>query len=118
MSVLGTTEPHWASAMLGTGYEQFHSPTGINGLAKVNGDRVDILALDARDPGSGQFRTFMDQCKQEFETICIWEVWSPVLRSVLPRYGFSPFSEVDKDTGEALKGFRYVSPHPTTKRWR
>ena len=109
MRVLGQTESHWASAMLGTGYEQFHSPTGINGLAKVNGDRVDILALDARDPGTGQFRIFMDQCKREFETIYIWEVWNPTLRHVLARYGFLPVTEKDLDTEEELKGYRYVS---------
>lgn len=71
----------------------------------MEGDRIDILALDARDPGTGQFRTFMDQCKREYETICIWEAWNVVLREVLLRYGFRFCSEVQK--GESLKGYRY-----------
>lgn len=94
--------------MLGTGYEQFHSPTGMNGLAKVDGDRLDILALDASAPGTGQLRAFIDQCKREFETICIWEIWNPLLEEILRRYGFRAFKRaVDKDTDEEMDGYRY-----------
>ncbi len=107
MSVLGTMKPDWIGALLGTSYQRFSSPTGMNGLAKVSKDRIDILAVDAMIPGTGQFRTFIDQCKQEFETVCIWEVWNPWLHEVLQRYGFRAVEEKDPDTGEELKGYRY-----------
>ncbi len=107
MSVLGATAPDPFGQILGTGYDRFKSPTGMNGLAKVSANRIDILALDATIPGTGQLRNFIDQCKREYETVCIWEVWNPWLHEVLRRYGFRALREADPDTGEELDGYRY-----------
>jgi hypothetical protein len=76
-------------------------------LAKENGNRLDLLAFNALIPGLGQFRRFIQRCKREYETICIWEVWNSWLPEVLQRYGFRAYSEMDRDTGEPLEGYRY-----------
>ena len=107
MSILGVLRPDPFSALLGTGFERFESPTGLHGLARTSGKRLDLLAVNATKPGSGQFRAFIAQAKREFETICVWEVWNPLLDLVLPRYGFRYYEEADARTGEPLAGYRY-----------
>ena len=108
MGVLGITKPDLVSELLGTGFRRFYSSTGINGLAKMIGeDRLDILAVDATNPGTGQFRVFIEQAKKEFATIYLWEVWNPILAETLQRYGFQACTQVDKDTGEILNGYRH-----------
>lgn len=109
MNVLGETYPDPLSQLLGTNLFRFRSPTGLNGLAKIVGeDRLDLVAVDALIPGTGQFRTFINRAKEEFSTLCIWEVWNPVLEEVLPRYGFHPHKDTDADTGEKLEGYRWM----------
>lgn len=102
-STLGAIYLDLTSVLLGTGYDRFSSPTGIQGLAKQDGSRLDLLAIDASDPGKGQFREFMRQAKSEFEQIFIWEVWNPLLKEILVRYGFRP--AVGFFEGEMLTGF-------------
>lgn len=106
-TILGELTLDPVSQVLGTGYLRFQSPTGIDGLAKVKENRLDLLAFNALVPGVGQFRRFIGRCKREYETICIWEVWNPWLHEVLQRYGFRAYSEVDRDTDERLEGYRY-----------
>lgn len=99
MSVLGVTSPYWASELLGTDYDLFESPTGIRGLAKENGDRLDILAVDTTEEGKGQFRNFIIQCKKEYQEIYVWEVWNLIVEQALERYGFEYVKEfqIDKE---------------------
>lgn len=108
-SVLGKVSPDMAGMMLQTGYNRFSSPVGIDGLAKVNGDRLDILAVHAATPGFGQFREFMKLCKKQFNTICIWEIWNPSLEAALLRYGFTPQTEIT-GWGETVHGLRWDKP--------
>ena len=107
--VLGELTPDPISVLLGTGFVRFASPTGMNGLAKVHGERLDILALDATAPGTGQLRAFIDQAKREFDTICVWHVWNPLLDGILQRFGFRACVEIDRDIGEPLEGYRFDS---------
>ena len=107
MTVLGYRFPDPISSLLGTGYEKFRSPTGLNGLAKDSDERLDLLVVDATIPGTGQFRTFIEKAKLEYETICVWEVWNKDLRPILERYGFFPYHETDPDTDEPLEGYRW-----------
>jgi hypothetical protein len=107
MSILGVLSPDPFSLLLGTGYERFESPTGLQGLARTSGKRLDLLAVNATEPGRGQFRAFIGQAKHEFETICVWEVWNPLLDLVLQRYGFRVRVEIDERTGDSLVGYRY-----------
>ncbi len=105
MSVLGITMPDPAGQLLNTGYDRFESETGIHGLAKSEENRLDILAVVAMEEGTGQFREFIKQCKAEYTTVCIWEVWNPQLQEVLPRYGFQRTTEFQVD--EVTHGWRW-----------
>ena len=105
MTVLGKLTVDPVGEKLGTGFGRFVSPLGVDGLVKVRSPRLDILFIGTSHPGTGQFRRFIQQAKTEFDIICIWEVWSPILKIVLPRYGFLPAT--DFVNGESLTGFRW-----------
>ena len=75
--------------MLGTGYKRFESSVGINGLAKVTGKRIDILAVVATRQRTGQFRRFIAAAKNAFDVVAVWEDWNHVVGDALHRYGFS-----------------------------
>lgn len=107
IGVLGPLLPDLTSMILGTGYSRFESATGVRGLAKVHGCRLDLLVVDACQPGTGQFRAFVDTAKREFETIYLWEVWNATLGLILQRYGFRACREADLETGEMLDGYCY-----------
>lgn len=106
VSLLGRVQPDPVGQLLHTGYMRFYSPFGIDGLAKTKPDRLDLLAVFADRPGTGQFRRFIAQAKLEYKTICIWHIANPVLESVLARYGFNPETEIQGD-GEAIAGRRW-----------
>lgn len=88
MTALGTKTLDLASQLLGLNYKRFQSPTGIEGLAKEDGKRLDILAVNATKPGTDQFHEFIIWCKAEYEAIYVWEIWNPLLEQILQRYGF------------------------------
>jgi GTP-sensing pleiotropic transcriptional regulator CodY len=85
-----TFRPSLVGELLGTGYSEFESSTGIHGLAKLDGDTLSLLAVHATTKRQGQFRTFISQAKRKFNQIEILEVWNLGLRRVLLRYGFNP----------------------------
>jgi hypothetical protein len=98
--------------MLGFGeqaYHRFTTPLGVKGLARWTDDRLDILAVESEVEGTGRFRYFISQSKLVFHTICLWEVWNPLLEQALVRYGFSPETEVLGD-GEVVHGMRWDQP--------
>jgi hypothetical protein len=99
-------EPDPAGQILGTGMQRFTTAIGVDGLATVNADRLDILAVVSVWPGKGHFRNFIDQCKKRFNVICVWEVWNPQLVAALGRYGFTPETDI-APWGETVKGYRW-----------
>lgn len=108
MNVLGHITPDPVGEALGTGYAKFVSPLGVDGLVKVRHPRLDLLVVATTRPGTGQFRAFIAQAKTEFDTICIWLIWHPLLKTVLPRYGFVPATDFQE--GSQLTGFRWDKP--------
>jgi hypothetical protein len=88
--------------MLGTGYKRFESSVGINGLAKVTGLRIDILAVVATRQRTGQFRRFIAAVKNTYDVIAVWEDWNPVIGAALQRYGFhrAAMTGIDGETGK------------------
>lgn len=102
--VLGGLEVDPVGHMLHTGYDRFASAIGICGLAKVTSGRLDLLAVVTDTPGLGQFRTFVNECKQHYESIYVWHVDNLVLEQALRRYGFLPTVQVD---GEVVRGWRW-----------
>lgn len=106
MKVLGKTAPDPIGVALGTGYSKFQSPLGLDGLYKIKEGSLHLLAVVATQPGTGQFRKFIEQAKTEFPAICIWEVHpESVLNATLPRYKFVP--ALDIQIGEFIHGFRW-----------
>lgn len=107
-AIFKTWEPDPYGVILGTGYMRFTTDIGIDGLAKINGDRLDVLAVHAETPGKGQFRKFIEECKNNFREICVWEDFNPIVGVALKRYGFEPTMEVEFG-GVIVDGWRYVS---------
>jgi len=105
MSVLGETRRHWASDVLGTGYDEFKSPTGLTGLAKVRDGQLHVLAVYAPSPGHGQLRGFIELCKQEYDVIYVWDVSNEDLAVTLRRYGFKAIIGNDPDNNDLLSGY-------------
>lgn len=110
--ILGNTRPDPAGVILDTGYLQFCSPVGIDGLCKVTDNRLDVLAVIAIRTGKGHFRKFIRQAKLEYSTICVWEIWNPFLDGVLSRYGF--VAREEEQDGETVTGWRWdkAGPNP------
>lgn len=92
---------------LGSPYQHFRSPTGCRGLACIEGDRLEILAVSATIPGQGQCRAFVADCKRAFASMIVLHVDNPVLRAALKRWGFRPYRRTNPD-GEKLTGWRWT----------
>lgn len=103
--VLGEIEPDRFGIALRTGFWRFYSPVGVEGLAKFDDDRLDVLALFSPRPGQGCFRAFINRAKLKYNTIYVWEIWTPWLDGVLERYGFKPATEFVN--GERIDGRRW-----------
>ncbi len=112
-TVLGVTKPHWSGQILGTRFECFESTTGLDGLAKIKGSRLDLLAVVSKRDGA--FRNFIARAKTEFTTVCIWEVWNNELPAVLKRYGFQEVAQIDEDTFENLTCWRWDALPPNVE---
>lgn len=97
------------SEILGDDYQQFFAPCGCKGLAKEKDGRLDILAVDALQPGSGQFREFIRLAKLHYRTVCVWLDMNPIIGQALARYGFTPETEIQAD-GEIITGWRWDKP--------
>jgi hypothetical protein len=87
-SILGKTKSNVWGDLLGTGFREFESPEGINGLYMILEGGLHLLAVLARNPGTGQFRRFISKAKEEFRFISVEEIMSPTMNAILERYGF------------------------------
>jgi hypothetical protein len=113
--ILGTISLDPTAEVLGTGMVQFKSAMGIDGLCceSHDGTELNLLAVFARQVGTGQFRRFIDQCKRNYSTVRVLEVWNDDLRKVLLRYGFTETKWTDV-FGEKLDAMVWVPLHPST----
>ena len=102
--ILGTIGPDPIGRILGTGYSRFYSKAGVRGLAKTTDTRLDLLAIESQQIGTGQFSRFMAQAKAHYQEIYVWFVDSTVLQAILLLYGFTPCDQVELD-GSKLSGF-------------
>ena len=100
-----TYEPNPIGVMLGTGYNRFETADGMNGLAKITGERLDVLAVVASKAGDGQFRRFIAAAKRAFKIVAVWEDWNPIIGDALKRYGFHPATCTEAD-GEVSHGWQ------------
>lgn len=98
------------SQLLETGYYRFHAYCGVGGLAKEVKEELHILAIHADDPGTGQFRKFIQLAKKNYKSIYVWEVWNSTLERTLMRYEFHQVdrTETYKDgTTETNEGYHW-----------
>lgn len=102
-SVVGVLASDPVGLMLGTGYHRFKAACGIDGLAKVDGKRLDLLAVVTDTPGKGQFREFIRLAKAAYDTVRVWQISNPTLNEALKRYGFTRTWTLGPD-GEVVTG--------------
>lgn len=95
--------PDPVGAALGTGFMRFSARCGIDGLAKVSGDRLEVLAVTTDTPGLGCFRRFIADAKQHYCWVEVIDIWNPWLEGALARYGFTHFYRTEPD-GEIVTG--------------
>jgi hypothetical protein len=105
--ILGEVNPDPIGEMLGTGMMCFVSPVGISGLCKESedGNELNLLAVVARQRGTGQFRTFIDQCKNNYNAVRVLDIMNEDLAKVLKRYGFVPCKWLDQN--EVIYGMEW-----------
>lgn len=105
MSVLGKTWADPIGVTLETRMQRFKSGIGLEGLARVDGNRLNVLAVYNPTDRRGLFRAFITEAKLEFKTICVWAIENPAVHAALLRYGFTPDVEIDQfgDTQELLR---------------
>lgn len=100
--VIGATTPYLPG--IDPMFEAFATPT-VHGLAAVSGERLDLLAVAATNPGHGDFGRFLRECMKAYRTIGIWEIWNGSLAGMLQRYGFREVREVLD--GDLVSGMRW-----------
>jgi hypothetical protein len=101
-TTLGQLKPHWLGDVLGTNFMEFDTPT-VQGLAREDGDRVEILAIYSKEQGRGYFRDFIARCKGEFREVRVLTIMEPQVAKALKRYGFRKFQRREPD-GERVAG--------------
>lgn len=117
--VVGQLFPDDTAIKLGTGYSQFRCWTfKMDGLCKVNGRHIEILAIVSNQPGQGMFREFVRALKPVYDSITFWADMNPILSNALHRYGFVRVDSVDSD-GSRIRGWQWVHPsHEITSQLR
>lgn len=100
-----TDDPIGALLGMNKAYMQFQSQHGVGGLAQVTSNGVDLLAVMASKPGTGQFKAFMKDLMREYSQVTFWLVHSPLLREILTNYGFSQVEEFQH--GAMVRGMRW-----------
>jgi hypothetical protein len=101
--------PDLVAQILHTRYDRFLSRSGIDGLCRITGRKIEILAVHAANPGTGRFRRFIHALKKEYDTICVWQIHNPIVEACLLRYGFAPEFQIEGD-GEEVNGLRWDRP--------
>lgn len=98
--VLGELHP-WL--VIDASWGQYETPT-MHGLARVDGKRVDVLAMAATTPGIGDGGRFLADLMRAYQTVRVYEVMDRTLEAMLRRRGFVPFEETEPD-GCTTDGF-------------
>ena len=109
--------PDPVGVALGTGFMRFQTRFGLDGLAKMNGDTLEVLAVHTMRPRQGRFRDFITAAKSTFKAVAVLDIWEPIVEAALTRYGFTKFSRTESD-GERLTGMIWrndEASHITTK---
>jgi len=93
--VIGAFLPYRTLIHLPTRFKHFNNDK-IAGLAYVDDDHIEILAIMAQKPGTGQFREFIQQLKEHYSTIRFWVMLNDTLAAKLAEYGFMRGKDLDE----------------------
>jgi hypothetical protein len=104
-AILGTQSVNCWAEILDTGYLNFASPHGVEGLAKEQDGDLHILAIYSPNEGQGNCRNFLKAAQKAYKAVYVWDVFSPVLEAALHRYGFVPVEQ--REDGVVLTGFKF-----------
>lgn len=88
-----TFKEDWLGKLMGTGFHRFTTDIGVSGLAKHDGETLDILAVHSTHEGRGCFRQFIANAKEYFGRIVVRHDWNPIVGPALARYGFTEFQD-------------------------
>jgi hypothetical protein len=92
--VVGLLTPDPLGVELGTHLMRFSNKSlQVDGLCKVAGRRIDLVAICSRDCNKGNVSKFFDQLMAAYRAIYVWEIWSPVIKQMLFRRGFMAIRE-------------------------
>lgn len=83
--VLGQLDYGWD--LFGLGFGAFTTDE-MQGLALVRDDRLDLLALLAETPGTGQLSRFLRACQATYRVIVVYEIENLSLPFKLKHLGF------------------------------
>lgn len=82
----------------------------VQGLARVIGKRLDILAVATKKESQGHLTEFLKQCMDEYTTIGIWLVWNRRLHDILLKKGFRDVTEEVLKGDGTVTGMRWDAP--------
>ena len=77
-----------------SGFGEF-STKQMMGLAKVLGERIEILAVVALEQGQGHFTAFLEELRGAYEEIVFWEIMNARLERSVRRQGFVGLTGID-----------------------
>lgn len=80
----------------------------VHGLARVVGDRIDVLAIDAVPRGLGHGGRFIRELMNAYQTVRVLHINNPILVGMLERRGFTSFTRYED--GEFLDGMTWSKP--------
>lgn len=116
MSIFGTLHPvvgalrRWVRPLPTRGvsgsadFDEFETDA-IVGLARVDGEAIDILSVLAKEPGQGDGGRLIDALTANYAHVRFLHVMSHHFTGMLTRRGFTPFS-IHED-GEDIPGFEW-----------
>jgi len=105
--VLISWVPNELDALFDTGFNEFVAPGGVHGLARIDGDELEVLAVEVDHPGQGHFRAFIAAAKEAFRVVRVLAIMNQGLYSVLQRYDFKPLPPENPDR-----------PYPPNMEWQ
>ena len=85
----------WNAALFPTKFQVFDTGS-TNGLAFVAGHDIEIAMIMAHNPGTGQFRDFVQRLKWNYDFVRFWALMNEGLASTLLRYGFTSGHDIDE----------------------
>lgn len=107
--VIGNLWHDEISLVLDTGFMNFKTSEGLEGLAKIEGREITFNAIYTNRPGKGSFTRMLQQLKRHADAIHIIHIVNEDFKSFLLRNGFTEqMIDVQADDGEPVEGVTWI----------